>query len=567
MDEQRLQSLIRAGESLMVEFKSDRQQMSDAAIYEEVVALANTDGGVLLIGVEDDGVVTGAKPRHGRTTDPFKLQAAIFNNTVPNVNTRVSVHALEGKSVLVIEVDPYPEPCATAAGKALRRTIGGDGRPQTVPLYPRDQRSRRMDLGLLDFSAQVMDAASFDSLDPLVFEQLRQEVARLRGDRGLLDLPDRELAQALRLVETREGALVPNVAGLLLLGKESVLLDVMPTHQVFFQVLDERGNVRVNEIFRGPLIRVLREIEVRFAARNEEREVTVGMFRLPVPDYSPEGFREAVNNAMLHRDYARNEAIYVQWQPDQLLITSPGGFPEGITVDNILVHEPKPRNPRLAEAFRRIGLIEQTGRGVDKIYLGQLRYGRPVPDYSRSDSTGVRVVLRGGKPSLEFAAFVYEQDKEGNPLGLNELLILNALFFERRLDTARAGGLIQKGVSETRAVLERLHERGIVEARGEKRGRVYHLAAAFYRRFGEIPAYVRSRGFDQIQQRQMVLNAVQAEGRITRKKAAELCQISGDQASRLLRKMAEKQDLEPAGKGRGAHYVLKTRGKMRGGEK
>ena len=565
MDLTQLENLIAAGESVEREFKSDRSKISDNTIYEEVVALANTDGGVLLIGVEDDGTVTGAQPRHGRTTDPAKLRAAIFNNTVPNVNTRIHVPVHPQEPVIVIEVDSYPEPCATASGKSLRRTFGADGKPQTVPFYPRDQRTRRISLGLLDFSAQAMEMARFDTLDPLAFERLRQAVSRLRGDRALLTLKDKELAKALRLLETRKGRLVPNLAGLLLLGREEVLREVVPTHEVFFQVLDEQGNVKVNDVFHGSLIDVLDELEKRFAARNEEHEVAVGLFRVPVPDYSLEGFREAVNNAVLHRDYARHEAVYVQWQPDHMLITNPGGFPEGITVENILVHEPKPRNPRLAEAFRRIGLIEQTGRGVDKIFMGQLRYGRPAPDYSATDSTGVRIVLRGGEPSLQFAAFVYEQDKNKTSLTLDELLILNALFFERRIDTERAGRLIQKGASEARAVLERLHERGMIEARGEKRGRIYHMASSLYQRLGEIPAYVRSRGFDRIQQRQMILTGVKAQGKITRKKAAELCQISEDQASRLLRKMCNKHELELLGKGRGAHYVLKTRGKTRDG--
>jgi ATP-dependent DNA helicase RecG len=227
-------------------------------------------------------------------------------------------------------------------------------------------------------------------------------------------------------------------------------------------------------------------------------------------------------------------------------------------VNNILVHEPKPRNPRLAEAFRRIGLVEQTGRGVDRIYLGQLRYGRPAPDYSRSDGTGVRVILRGGQPSLQFASFVYEQDKAGEALSLDEMLVLNTLFFERRIDAERAGKLIQKSSTEVRAVLERLHERGTVEARGEKRGRVYHMAASLYQRLGQTPAYVRSRGFDQIQQRQMVLNLVQAEGEIARAKTAALCQISEDQASRLLRKMRDSGDLEQVGRGRGACYRFRN---------
>lgn len=557
MDEQRVSDLIRAGESLTVEFKSDRQQIGDAAIYDEVVALANTEGGVLLIGVEDDGTVTGAKPRHEATTDPSKLRAAIFNNTVPNINTRIAVVRHHEGPVIAIEVDPYPEPCATAGGKSVRRTTGGDGKPQTVPFYPRDQRSRRVSLGLLDFSAQTLEGASLDDLDPLAFEQIRRTVVRLRGDRGLVQLENRELAQALRLVETCDGQLVPNVAGLLLLGREEVIREQMPTHEVFFQVLDTQGNVKANDCFRGTLVQVLDDLEKRFAARKEEHEVTVGMFRLPIPDYSPESFREAVNNAVLHRDYSQREAVYVQWQSDHLLIASPGGFPEGVTVDNLLVHEPKPRNPRLAEAFRRIGLVEQTGRGVDKIFLGQLRYGRPAPDYTRSDSTGVRVVLRGGEPSLEFAAFVYEQDKAGHTLTLDEMLVLNALFFERRIDTQTAGRLIQKGASEARAVLESLHERGMVEARGEKRGRVYHLAASLYRRLGQTPGYVRTRGFDRIQQRQMILNAIDAEGRITRKKAAELCQISAPQAYYLLSKMVLDEELERFGKGRGSYYLRK----------
>lgn len=152
---------------------------------------------------------------------------------------------------------------------------------------------------------------------------------------------------------------------------------------VFFQVLDEHGNVRVNDKFTYPLLRTLEEIQVRFAARNTEQEIMVGMFRLPIPDYSPIGFREALTNALIHRDYSRMGAVHLQWQPDHILLTNPGGFPAGVNPGNILVHEPRPRNPRLAEIMLRIGIIEQTGRGVDRIYDGQIRYGRPLPDYSK----------------------------------------------------------------------------------------------------------------------------------------------------------------------------------------
>lgn len=169
--------------------------------------------------------------------------------------------------------------------------------------------------------------------------------------------------------------------------------------------------------------------------------------------------------------------------------------------------------------------------------MGQVRYGRPLPDYTRTDNTGVRVVLRGGTPSLEFAGFVYQQDKQGTPLSLDELIVLNTLFLERRIDSHTAGRLIQKGTAEGRAVLERLSERGLIEARGERKGRVYHLSSKVYKRLGGTAAYVRTRGFESIQQRQMVLSALEMDGKITRKKVSELCQINESQAYRLLHKM------------------------------
>lgn len=558
MDLRTLEQHQAAGEALDREFKSDIRQISDQEIYEEVVALANTAGGVLLIGVGDDGAVTGAKPRHGSTTDPIKLRAAIFNRTVPNVNTRITLLQHPDGTVIAIEVDPYPEPCATTSGKSLRRTISGDGKPQTVAYFPRDQRSRRIDLGLLDFSSQSVPETTLTDLDPLQFERLRQTITRLRGDQSLLELSDEDLAKALRLVETQDRGLVPNMSGLLLLGRETVLRRVLPTHEVYFQVLDAQQQVKVNDAFQGPLLHILEHLEARFTARNSEQEVTVGLFRLPVPDYSLAGFREAVNNAVLHRDLTQMQAVYVQWQPDHLLITNPGGFPAGVTLDNLLVHEPKPRNPRLAEAFRRIGLVEQTGRGVDKIFWEQLRYGRPAPDYSRTDAYGVRVILHGGEASLQFAAFVFEQDKQGHPLTLDDLLVLNTLFFERQIDSEIAAKLVQKDSANARATLERLHERGLIERRGNKRATSYHLSAALYQRFHMKAEYIRAKGFEPIQHEQMVLDYARKHGGISRGEAAELCQLNVHQASRLLQRISMKnKEFQLVGMGRAARYVWK----------
>lgn len=534
-----LQRLISAGESMTVEFKGEEHaSLSDREIYEAVVCLANADGGILLIGVEDDGRVTGARPRHGTLTDPIRLQAAIFNNTEPGINTRVSLIPCPEGEVIAIEVDRYPAICATKAGVCLRRSMGVPG-PRCVPFYPHEHIGRLSTLGLIDFSAQLCRDVGFDALNPLEFERLRQTIQRLHGDAALLSLTDEELAKALQLVETTPEGLAPNFAGLLLLGKDDVLRHLVPTHEAAFQVIDANGDVRMNDFFRGPLLLVIEEMQRRFDARVQEEEVIVGMFRLPVPEYGRIAFREAMLNALLHRDYSQLGTVFVQWHHDHLLITNPGGLPDGITLQNILVHEPKPRNSRLYDAAKRIGLVEKTGRGVDKIFTDQLRCGRPAPDYARTDSHGVRVVLPGGKANLAFARFVYEQDKAGHPLQLDELLVLNQLQIERRITASQVTGLIQKPENAARAVLERLVERGLIEARGEKRGRIYHLGAAVYRALGQPEAYVRARNVSALRYEAMIIEYLQAYQRIERKDVMDLCGLTSTQAGRVLRKMMD----------------------------
>jgi ATP-dependent DNA helicase RecG len=387
----------------------------------------------------------------------------------------------------------------------------------------------------------------------LQFERFRQMSQRFGGDGALVELSDLDLAKALGLVDTNAEGPVPTVAGLLLLGRQQALQHHLPPHEVAFQVL--RGaEVAVNEFYRRPLLEVVELLLERFDARNEEQEIQVGMFRLPIPDYARRSFREAVNNALIHRDYTKIGAVHVQWQTDRIEVSNPGGFVEGVRLDNLLVTPPRPRNPRLADAFKRCGLVERTGRGIDIIFEGQLRYGRPAPDYTRSTESSVTVILPGGPANLEFARVVVEEERAGRALSLEGLMILNHLERERRIDLPTAARLTQRGDAETRATLEEVVEAGLVEARGEKKGRTYHLSAPVYRRLGKPEAYVRTRGFEPIQQEQMVLQYVDSHGRISRREAADLCRISPYQATRLLNRLVASGQLRRRGQGRTTYY-------------
>ena len=549
-----LRKMVAGGESLTVEFKGEEKgPLPDRALVEVVVCLANGQGGHLLIGVENDGRISGARARHGQSTDPLRVQSLIAARTVPPVAVVAQSTTLDGEQVLVIEVPRADRPVQTTRGAALRHALLADGSPGCVPYYFHELVGREGVLQRLDYSAVRVAQSTWDDLDPLQFERFRQMSERFGGDGAILELSDLDMAKALGLVDTNSNAAVPTVAGLLLLGREQALRRHLPPHEVAFQVL--RGTeVSVNEFHQRPLLEIVDLLLERFDARNEEQEIQVGMLRLPIPDYARRSFREAVNNALIHRDYARLGAVHVQWHSDRIEVSNPGGFVEGVRLDNLLVTPPRPRNPRLADAFKRCGLVERTGRGIDIIFEGQLRYGRPAPDYTQSTESSVTVILPGGPANLDFARVVAEEERSGRAQSLQGLMILNYLERERRIDLRSAGRLTQKGDAETRATLERLVEAGLAEARGEKKGRTYHLSAALYRRLGEPGAYVRTRGFGPIQQEQMVLQYVATEGRITRREAAQLCRISGPQATRLLQRLKRSGRLAQRGERRGTYY-------------
>lgn len=561
MTSERLEEMIAAGETLDVEFKGEESRaLSDADLVEAVVCLANRPGdsaGWLLVGVEDDGRVTGARTRHEAGTDPVRLQALVANRTRPALTPRVEVIELSGRSVIVVEVPPIRSPAGTSDGKYVRRAIGGDGRPACVPFMFHEMQAHQADRGVLDYSALSLPGVRWEDLDPLELERFRRMIreSRGRGDVSLLELSDLELAKALGAVEANHQVRAVRVLGLLLFGKEDVIRRALPTHEVAFQVL-AGVNVEVNDFLRWPLVRTMEELETRFRARNREKEVMTGLLRIGVPDYSERAFREAAANALIHRDYSRLGAVHVQWHADRMEISNPGGFPEGVRLDNLLVTPPRPRNPLLADAFKRAGIVERTARGIDTIFYEQLRNGRPAPSYARSTEAGVVIVMPGGEANVEFVRIALDESQAGRPLSLDDLLLVNELWLERRLTTEEAARVIQKPEAEARTRLARLIEVGLVEPRGERKGRTYHLSAAVYRRLGDKVGYVRQRGFEPLQHEQMVLQFAQSHGRITRAEAAQLCRLSPDQAKRVLKRLLDKGLLVRTGSGRAAVYGL-----------
>jgi ATP-dependent DNA helicase RecG len=533
-----LRALIARGESLTLEFKSDRGPLPDADLIETAVCLANSTGGTLLIGVEDDGTVTGLHPQH--QTHPGALAAFVASRTMPPLTVETTFVNLPEGMVAVLRVPAARQPTSTSDGRLLIRYWDAQNRPGCRPLYAYELTNWLAQRGQADPTALIVPDASWDDLDPLEFARLRRLVEENPGDTTLLRLSDREIAGALGLVRSEGDLLRPTLAGLLLIGKESVLKDYVPAHEVAFQVL--RGtDVVVNEFRRWPLLRVHEWLMEAVGVRNEEQELMVGSARIGVPHYDRAGIREAVSNALIHRDYTRLGAVHVQLRDDHVRVSNPGGFVEGVGPDNLLVTEPRPRNPRLADAFKRAGLVERTGRGVETIYRGQLRNGRRPPDYALSTAASVNVFLDSGPADLDFVQLTVQAGRRlGQALGVDELLALWQAQRQGETTAPSLAAALQRDVASATNVLAELAQAGLLQADGV----TYHLAGNH-----SSPANENSE-FESI-----ILAHVRQQGRISRQEVMEQCQVSARQATYLLRKLVVQGLLVRQGTGRGTVYT------------
>lgn len=538
-------------ETLTVEFKSDRKKLSDAEIFEAVVAFANTEGGDLYLGIEDDGEVTGVHKLHESVTT---VSAFIANNTMPPVSVRVEI--IEDRyPVLKISVPKsYSGIVATISGKTIHRRLKANGEPENVALYPSMFATRLSDLRLLDYSAMPLLQSSIKDFDPIEVERLKRLITAYNGEKNLLDLADEDLYKALGLVREQNNTLYPTITGILLVGKTDAIMRHVPTHAAVFQVL-EGTEVKNNDDLVLPLLQTIERLNDNLEARNSEEEIQMGLFRMSIPEFDKRAIREALVNAFSHRDYSKMGRVRVTVNDDGLTIANPGGFIEGVSINNLLTAEPHGRNPQLADALKRIGLAERTGRGIDRIFEGSLLFGRPLPDYTASTSVTVSLFIQRSKPDKQIAQLVSnEQNRLGRPLSLNSLLVLNALKDLPKSTVSQIAEAINISEIAIKAILDNYIGAGIVEGFGNGKNKTYILSPKVYRTQAAKIGYVRQVDIDETRYPELIINLAKNTDFLSRADVVQLLHVSPSKAYNLLKKLVEQGTLERVNKGHYSKY-------------
>ena len=541
-------------ESESLEFKSwnpdgSARKGQVRAIREAVVAFANARGGLLVLGVSD-GKRTRAEAIHGVAhLDVTALRRDIYDGTEPHILVEINeIQEPEGR-LLVIRVPPGMPPHTTTDGVARIR-IGKDSKPLTGSNLANLVVSR----GGRDLTGEILPDASFSDFDPAQFRRMRRLI-RADADRSdLAEFDDRRLTQALGLTSERGITL----AAVLLLGSRPALARFVPRHELVFSRARDSTGYDIRRDLRTPLLETLDEVRNLLDANLRVASIgPAGFQQLEIPDITWWIAREAVLNAVAHRDYFLQQSIHMSLFDGRVEITSPGGFIGGVTAQNVLRHPPVRRNPLLADVLQTIGLVNRLGLGVDRIYEESLSLGKDLPRYE-ADESHVKLVLPT-RTHADFARFVQGTRGRGQNLSLDDLIVLRALLRRPVLDRWSASRLLQLSDKEAAEALISLSQRGFLVPEGRGRGTKYRLARRYspLLQSQDAPADI---WLDEESVRMRLLAILPERGRLTNAEIRRISGYSRSQVVRLMRSLREEGLVEVRGRGRGAHYVPSVTG-------
>lgn len=378
----KIKDLLKEGESETVEFKPSLSQMDK--IMGSISAFSNTKGGTLVIGVSDKGEVLGVNIGT-RTIENLANQ--VKQNTDPMAYPSIRVDKSDKKPVVVIEVMEGKQKPVLAFGRAYRR-VGKSNQK----LGHDEIRNLALETSKIYWDGRVCEDASLGDIDE---EKVRLFLRKAKYERRLeldLEIPVRESLEKLKLL--REG--MPTNAAILLFGRST---------QKFFNQSETRcarfkGTKPLEfidmKVFGGNIIDQ-REDVVEFVKEHIKLHAKiVGMERIETWEYPIDAIREAITNAICHRDYEISANVQVRIFDDRIEIWGCGHLPEPLTVEDLKQrHISILRNPLVGKSFFWIKFIEQWGTGTNRIIDSCLNHGFPEPVFEELSGSLV-VTLRKG---------------------------------------------------------------------------------------------------------------------------------------------------------------------------
>lgn len=359
--------VIPKNESETAEFKESSSDLN--AILETVCAFSNSKGGRVYIGIRDNGEIVGVTI--GKKTLE-ELSSFIRQNSSPKIYPQIEVKLVNTTTLIIISVEEGHEKPYLAKGTGFKRF----GKTNVkLDINELEKQILKKHSQKIVFDGMVSDAEITD-VDENTIKRFVEKAGTLRSQRFTSEKPSTILSN-LHLI--REGKILNG--GILCFGKN--VTSLLP--QAAFRCAVFRNYAITNhQLIEGNIFEVIDKVE-QFAINNIKRSYVIkGVQREDIFEYPIEAIREAVINAVVHRDYFSNACCYLSVHEDRLEIRNPGVLPEEVKLEDLKKpgHISLPRNRLIARVAFLFGYIEQFGTGTTKIVNLCRRSGIKDPVFS-----------------------------------------------------------------------------------------------------------------------------------------------------------------------------------------
>lgn len=384
-----------------------------------IVALANEGGGKLVLGMNDayPHEVVGSDFAMGKIGE---LEDGVYTK----LEIRIRITELfdkEGLRVLVTHIPSRPVgKMLKFEGVALMR-VGDSLRnmsdEETFAILSEQEP---------DFSAKNVSSFTVEDIDDEAFEILKDSYAIKQRNPAFKNLSKEQVLSDLKLYNGTE----LNYACLILLAKKEILHQKLPQCKIIWEYRSSESQIHFDNriVIDQPLFKAVDEVWrlINQPLLNKKHPVQNAAYIYDIYDFNEAVLREAILNAVAHRDYTISSEVVIKQFPSKIIISNPGGFPKGVNLENILTVSSTPRSRLLTDILEKTGLVERSGQGVDKIFSLTLSEGKQEPDYSSSDIFQVTLILYSDITDKAFHIFINEyQNSDKEPkLGVEQIITL-----------------------------------------------------------------------------------------------------------------------------------------------
>src|SRR6266853_1399759 len=503
------------------------------SLQEAIVAFSNSDGGVIVIGVDDSGQVVGKQLTQG-------LVNAIHQLFIDTRNPgRYEIHPIlvNGTGVSIVSVARRVQGFSqTSDGRVLIRR-GARNQPlfgEELLIFAGERQTIRFDTA--NSGVLLAEAAA----------QLISDLAELYSWSNAEFWTDRLVENSLA-VRTGDGVFLTIAGGLFLLADPSAHLG-----KIYVEVLrypDGAGDYDNRMAVTGPL---QGQIEVTVDHIMQElgtEPVVLGVRRYELPRLPRVVLREAISNAVAHRSYEMSStSVRVEMRKDSVKIISPGGLPEPVTVQNLRDTQAS-RNIEVIRILRQYRLAEDAGRGIDVMQDEMQKALLDPPEFvDTGHSVEVVLPIRGPVSATE-RAWILGLEKQGSIDPKDRVLLIHSARGET-LTNARVRGLLSEDRYDARQRLQRLRDAGFLRQTGERAGATYRLAD---RLLPPSTILVTTADF------RSVVHELAKKGPLTNSSVRAATGLDRIDARALLEQLVAEGKLRRYGRGRGSHYLMPTK--------